>query len=300
MFNSLSRVLAREQHAFLSRDRQEWWNHLARIQDFLGEGLNQANPARPVLILGAGSGLEIPWKQAPKGTTGWDADPFSRVRTLLRHRRWAPWVFGDLTDAFEPLRLAAERSVQESWSGRRRRLDIAQVRLAALLPSLPVAPIALRRWIHTHRPGTILAANVMGQLAPLAQRVLERAFAPEAPWEADAEVPDRLHEALERWAERVIRSLLKVLEESGAELWLVHDRAVLETASALELGPFTLDWKAQVKGAPRLEAWDPLCSVEVVAELATRTSLRQERWFWPVGEAQHHLVEALAFATKTP
>ena len=299
MFAPLARLLAREQQAFLARNRRGWGNHLARIRDFLGAGLDRTDPERPVLMLGAGSGLEIPWSHAPRGTVGWDADPLSRARTLLRHGRWAPWIFGDITGAFEALRAAAERSARESWSGKRRRSEIARKRLAAILPSLPADPATLRAWIEQHRPGTILAANFLGQLAPLAQRVVERAFAPEVPWENDPEASDPLAEALEQWTERVVQGLLKELDQSGSELWLVHDRAVLEATPDLELGPFVPEWKAQLRGLDRLEAWDPLCGVDVVTAMAGRSPLCQSRWLWPVGPGQIHLVEALAFGTKT-
>lgn len=295
---SLSRLFAQEQRAFLGRSRADWDEHLDRTRAFLGEGLDRADRSRPVLILGAGSGLEIPWRRAPKGTTGWDADPLSRLRTLLRHGRWAPWVGGDLTDAFKPLREAAQRAARESWSGKRRSASIARVRLEALLPSLPVEPVALRRWIAAHSPGTILAANVMGQLAPVAMRVVEAAFAPHTPWEEDPDRPDPLAAALEAWVARLVVALLAVLEGSEAELWLVHDRAVLEDATSLVLGDFAPDWRAQLGGVARLEAWDPLGGVDVLEALHRRPSLRQSRWLWRLGPDQLHLMEALAFGSR--
>jgi len=291
----LSRMLAREQRAFLARERQDWVEHLIRVRDFLAAGLEGAEDGSPVLILGAGSGLEVPWGRAPKGTVGWDADPFSRMRTLLRHGRWAPWVFADITGAFAPLRAAAERSVRESWSGRRRRRDAARMRLAALLPSLPVEPILLEEWIQTHQPRTILAANFMGQLAPLAQRILEASFGPEDPWESDPERADALAEALEAWTARVVGRFLETLGRSSARLWLVHDRAVLGGERPAMLGPFTVDWKAQLQGEGPFEAWDPLGGVDVLASLGNRLPLRQERWLWPLAQDQLHIVEALAF-----
>lgn len=299
MLEPLQRLLAHEQRAFLRRGRLAWAHHLAQVRDFLGEGLQRADPARPVLILGAGSGLEIPWHLAPRSTVGWDADPSSRLRTLLRHGRWAPWDFGDITGAFGPLRAAAERSIRESWSGRQRSTAIARLRLAAILPTLPTNPMALGSWIQKGRPGSILAANFMGQLEPTAQRILEQAFAPETPWEKDPENPDPLREALERWTERVIGGLLQVLRQSSAELWLVHDRAVLEEAPDLNLGSFTTDWRHQLQSAQPVEAWDPLCGAEVDAAMDGCVLLRQARWLWPVGPGQLHLVEALAFDTKT-
>jgi len=298
MFGPIQRLLAREQRSFLARDRRGWAEHLGRVREFLGAGLERADPGRPTVILGAGSGLELPWAKAPRGTIGWDADPFSRARTLLRHGRWAPWVFGDITGAFGPFEAAARRAVRESWSGRRRQWRVARLRLAALLPSLPVEPFPLKAWIAEHRPGTILAANFMGQFAPVAQRVVERVFAPEDPWESDAENPDPLAEALDIWTAKLLRGVLTVLRESGAELWLVHDRAVLGGELAVELGPFTSDWRAQLRAPGLLEMVDPLVGVDMLATLEGLPLVRAERWFWPLGPGQLHLVEALALGRQ--
>lgn len=295
MFPPLQRLLAREQGAFLARRRPEWTEHLGRIREFLGAGLERADPERKTLILGAGSGLEIPWARAPKGTIGWDADPLSRLRTLLRHGRWAPWVCRDITGAFGALQSAAERAARESWSGRRRGRDAARLRLAALLPALTTEPVQLGQWVRQQEPGSILAANFMGQLAPLAQRIIERAFAPEDPWESDADRRDPLAEALEAWTGRLIRGFLEVLESSGAKLWLVHDRAVLGGDQPVQLGAFTPEWKAQLQGAGPFEAWDPLAGVDVLSILGNRSLLHQERWLWPLAQDQLHIVEALAF-----
>jgi len=293
MFDPLQTTLAREQKAFLARDRAAWMDHLERVRGFLGMGLERAKATRPTLILGAGSGLEVPWSRAPKGTVGWDGDPFSRLRTVLRHGRWAPWVFGDITGALGPLRAAAQRAMRETWSDRRRPREIARRRLAALLPSLSVAPTALEGWITHRRPGLVLGANFMGQLAPLAQRMIEGVFAPEEPWDSDPDAPDFLAEALDLWTARLLRQLLTTLERSGAELWLVHDRVVLGGEVSVRLGEFHADWRCQLQAEGPLEAWDPLAGVDVVAALGTRSPLRQERWLWPVGPGQLHLVEAI-------
>ena len=293
MFDPLQSTLAREQKAFLARNRDAWGDHLFSIREFLGMGLERAEAARPTLILGAGSGLEVPWSRAPKGTVGWDGDPFSRLRTVLRHGRWAPWVFADITGAFGPLRAVAQRAMRETWSDRRRPREIARRRLAALLPSLSVAPTALEGWITHRRPGMVLGANFMGQLAPLAQRIIEGVFAPEDPWNSDPDEPDYLAEALDCWTARLLRQLLATLESSGAELWLVHDRAVLGGERVVRLGEFHSDWRYQLQAEGALEVWDPLAGVDVVAALGTRSPLRQERWLWPVGPGQLHLVEAI-------
>lgn len=297
MAKVLSRLLRREQFAFLARDRSAWGGHLDRVRAFLGEGLQAADPGRPVLILGAGSGLEVPWALAPSGSTGWDADPWSRAWTLLRHRRWVPWVFSDLTGGLADLEAAARRATSEPWSGRQRDLATAARRLAGLLPSLHPDPTPLRDWIRTHRPGTILAANVMGQFGVVAARLVEAAF-PALPWEADPEREDPLAEALEAWTGRAIRAFLEALAEGGADLWLVHDRAVVFSGGSLELGPWDGAWARQLASPDGpVEASDALAGQEVGQVLAAAGlgPLRQERWLWPVAPGQRHLVEALAW-----
>jgi hypothetical protein len=301
MSKPLSRLLRREQWAFLARNHSAWGEHLARVRAFLGEGLQAADPARPVLVLGAGSGLEVPWALAPPDTTGWDADPWSRVWTALRHRRWAPWGFDDLTGGLAELEATARRAALEPWSGRHRDAEVAALRLAGLLPSLHPDPVALRTWIEARRPGTILVANVMGQFGVVAERLVEGAF-PRPPWEADPERADPLAAALEAWTGRALRAFLGVLADSGAELWLVHDRAVVFSGGGLALGPWEEAWSRQLSalGAP-IEAGDALMGLDV-SPLLTGGGLRrirQERWIWPVGAGQRHLVEALAFGPRT-
>jgi hypothetical protein len=227
---------------------------------------------------------------------GWDGDPWSRLRTALRHQRFPPWVFTDATGAFEELAITARRAARESWSGRWRKPEKARARLAGLLPSLGPRPEVLRAWIAAHRPGSILAANLMGQFAPLAERVIERAFKPMDPWEPDPDLPDPLAEETSAWSARVVTAFLETLKDSGAELWMLHDRAVLEKAPLL--GPWQEDWTRQIApaspGVP-LELFDPLGGVDVLAAVG-KPPLRAERWLWPVGPGQIHLVEALAFS----
>jgi hypothetical protein len=300
MTKCLSRLLRREQIAFLARDRSGWGEHLDRVHAFLGEALQAADPARPVLILGAGTGLEVPWELAPPGTTGWDADPWSRLGTALRHRRWAPWVFEDLTGGLAELEAMARRAVLEPWSGRARDRERAKRRLAGLLPSLKPDPAALQTWILRNRPGTILAANVMGQFGVVAERVLETAFG-SAPWEPDPERSDPLAEALEAWTQRAITGFLEVLRGSEADLWLVHDRAVVFNSGTLELGPWEETWPGQLRPeGPSLEAGDALAGVDVLRCLQGNGLApdRKGRWLWPVAAGQRHLVEALALRRK--
>jgi hypothetical protein len=296
MTKPLARLLRREQAAFLARDRAAWGEHLARVRAFLGEGLQAADPERPVLILGAGSGLEVPWALAPNRTTGWDADPWSRLRTALRHGRWAPWVFEDLTGGLAELAATASRAVAEPWSGRRRDPDAAARRLAGLLPSLHPAPARLQAWMATHQPGTILVANVMGQFGVVAERVVETAFGKVSPWEVDPELADPLAEALEAWTHRALEAFLATLADSGATLWLVHDRGVVFGEGAFDLGPWADPWPAQVVGGEALEASDPLAGLDVCAFLGARgrVTAARDRWLWPVAPEQRHVVEALS------
>ncbi|MBI1751559.1 MAG: hypothetical protein HY014_16880 [Acidobacteria bacterium] len=300
MSKSLSRLLRREQFAFLARDRSVWREHLDKTRAFMGEGLQAADPSRPVLILGAGSGLEVPWALAPPRTTGWDADPWSRLWTAARHRRFPLWVFEDLTGGLDDLERTARRAIAEPWSGHRRDAETAAKRLAGLLPFLRPNPEALRAWIAAHRPGTILAANVMGQFGAVAERVVEAAFGL-APWDPDPERRDPLMEAMEAWTRRAVLGFLAALQESGADLWLVHDRAVVFNDGPLQLSPWKDGWTDQVAAAGgAIEASDALAGVDVPAALAGsgRVPVRKERWLWPVAAGQRHLIEALAFCRK--
>lgn len=302
MSKSLSRLLRREQFAFLARDKRAWAEHLTRVQAFLGEGLQAADPTRPVLILGAGTGLEVPWALAPTRTTGWDADPWSRVWTALRHRRWTPWVFEDLTGGLAELEALTRRARLEPWSGRHRSQGAAARRLAGLLPSLHPDPAALKAWIAERRPGTILVANVMGQFGVVAQRLVETTLG-WVPWEADPERADPLAEALEAWTRRAITAFLGALRESGADLWLVHDRAVVFSGGDLALGPWEQDWSRQVRsdGTP-IEASDALAGIDVPLTLAQGglDPGRRVRWIWPLAPGQRHVVEALVLRHLPP
>lgn len=291
---NLRGILAREQRAFLGRNREAWGDHLSRVRAFLGAGLAGADPDRPTLILGAGTGLEVPWDQAPRFTIGWDGDPWSRLGTALRHRRWPSWVFKDVTGGVEDLLRTAQRCVREGRTGRRRDSARARTRLAGLLPSLVPGASPLREWMAAHHPGTILAANLLGQLGCLAQRTIEAAFAPNSPWEPDPEREDPLAEALDAWTARAVRALLRGLAESGAELWMVHDRGVVFGMEPLQLGPLREPWTSQLESAGVLEVADPLAGVEVRDECPAHRVDRLDRWIWPVAPGQIHIMEALA------
>lgn len=301
MAGLLPRLLASEQRAFLHRDRRAWTEHLERVRAFLGEGLAEAPRDRPVLVLGAGSGLEVPWKRAPRSTWGWDADPWSRARTALRHRCWPPWVFADLTGGLAALEAAAQRARREPWAnGATRPRERALQRLAGLLPSLPAEGEFLRGWLAEHRPGLILSANVMGQLGVVAQRLIEGILGP-WPWVEDPEAPDLFGAALDDWIAKAVRAHLARLAESSADLRLVYDRGVLHGGSGLALGEWREVWTEQVQGAGLAEWEDPLCGVDPPTEFHSRGRAvqRQERWLWPVAEGQTHLVEAIALGPPT-
>jgi len=288
---SLASTLAREQRGFLGRDRKRWAPHLESMRAFLGEGLQGA--AGPALILGAGSGLEVPWPLAPPGTVGWDADPWSRLATFLRHRVWAPWVFQDLTGGMDELAATAHRAARQPGSGRVRVTQAASRRLAGLIASLDPGAAPLARWIQEHRPATILAANVMGQFGVLAQRTVEKAFRGISPWSGDDEGEDPLDLALRGWTARAVGAFLSVLEASGSELWLVHDRGVIFGDARVALGPMAEPWTAQLRSAMPLEADDPLCGVDVPSAFPGRDVDRHQRWIWQVASGQTHVMEAL-------
>ena len=290
---TLKADLAREQRAFLRRGRAGWDGHLTHIRAFLGEGLRQADPDRPVLILGAGSGLEVPWALAPQGTVGWDADPWSRARTCLRHGRWAPWCFLDLTGGLDALAGTAWRGARQTWSGRVRDTGKAAARVAGLVRTLQPQAAPLRDWLSLHRPGTILAANVMGQFGVVAQRVVEKAFGRGLPWVTDPDQHDPLEEAVAAWTRRALEAFLDALRESGAELWLCHDRGVVFTRGVLDLGPLAEPWTAQLRSPVPLEVSDPLCGLDVLQAFQGRGCVQHQRWLWELAPGQRHVMEAL-------
>jgi hypothetical protein len=293
---SLARNLAAEQWAFLRRGRGGWGEHLHRVRSFLAAGFQAADPARATLVAGAGSGLEVPWALAPPGTVGWDADPWSRILTFLRHRRWAPWVFQDLTGGTGPLEDLVRRCLRRPGSGERRVGARTRLRLAGLVDGLRPDAAPLEAWIRARRPGSILVANVMGQFGPLAQRILERAFRPASPWEPDPDRPDPLARAVDAWTLRALERFLEVLGESGADLWLVHDRGVVFGAPGLSLGPMAEPWTAQLRSPESLDVSDPLCGLDVPSRFPGRRLEHHERWLWPVGPGQTHVMEALRVA----
>ena len=288
-------LLAKEQRAYLRRDREGWEGHLTKAQAFFGQGLQQADPDRPVLILGAGTGLEIPWQLAPRRTTGWDADPWSRLGTLLRHRRFPTWVFDDFTGGFQELRSTLERVFVLPGSIQRRPPERAARRLAGLLPSLQPNAEPLRAWILAHEPDTILVANVLGQLGCVAERMVEAAFQPGQPWVRDPELPDPLAEALDAWTVRAIQAVAEVLGKCEASVWMLHDRAVVQGDAPAALGALEDSWVKQLRSEVPLEIGDPLLGLDLRQIFAERPETGFERWLWPVGPGQLHLMEALVY-----
>lgn len=299
MPSTLHRHLLMEQRAFLRRDRRAWGDHLLRARAWLGAGLEAAPRDRPCLILGAGWGLEVPWALAPRETWGWDADPLSRFGTLLRHRRWAPWVTEDFTGGLEALVAVARRCARDARLDRRREGAAAARRLAGLLPSYAPEAAPLRAWIAQHRPGAIVAANVLGQLGPVGQALIRRAFAPVNPFELEDEAAEVLAEAFDAWTGAAVQGVLAVLADSGVPLSLLHDRGVAwGGAKPLPLGPWRDPWVAQLP-LGEWEVSDALGEVEVGACFTASHEVQaRERWWWPVGETQLHLVEAWRLAPR--
>jgi len=290
-------LLAQEQRAFLGRANGAWEAHLGKAREFFGRALQEADPGRPVLVLGAGSGLEIPWKLAPKSTVGWDADPWSRCRTSLRHRRFPAWIFEDLTGGLEQLESTARRARTLPLTRHHRPLEQTVQRLCGLLPSLRPSPQALRAWIDEHHPGTILSANVMGQFGCVAQSVIERALDLPDASKQDLDVLDPLWNAMDAWLLRSLDAFLDALDSSGAALWMIHDRAVIWGNQTVCLGPLGDPWMAQLRSSHSLEVHDPLCGLDVREKFSTRPERVFDRWLWPVGEGQVHVMEALAYSS---
>jgi hypothetical protein len=189
----------------------------------------------------------------------------------------------------------AGRTAREPWSGRLRTTPAMGRRLAGLIADLQPGCAPLWAWIQAHRPGTILSANVMGQFGAVAQRLVERAFAGHMPGPADPEEPDPLDLALQAWTARAVRAYLGVLAASGADLWLVHDRAVLFGQAPVALGPMEASWAAQLRADGPVEAMDPMGGVQVLEEIKCRPATQHQRWLWPVAPGQVHVMEAIRF-----
>jgi hypothetical protein len=126
--------------------------------------------------------------------------------------------------------------------------------------------------------------------------MVESAFRPTLPWVQDPDIADPLAEALDAWTARVIRAVCEALVESGASLWLLHDRAVVHGEASVALGPLEDEWTNQLRSRAALELDDPLPGLELRRILAIRHEMSFERWLWPVGPGQMHLMEALAYA----
>jgi len=293
---SLSKCLAREQRAYLNRPRGAWGAHLVKARAFFGEALQAADPDLSVLILGAGSGLEIPWKLAPKHSVGWDADPWSRWRTCLRHQRFPDWIYDDLTGGIADLEATARRCLILP-TGRHRSAEQAVRRFAGLLPSLHPRPRALEAWVAGHRPSSILVANFLGQVGSVIQKILEAIFGGAALWAEYLETTEGLAEAVDAWIVRALEALLGCLRGSRAQVWMLHDRAVIWGNVALELGRLQDPWMRQLQASTSLEVSDPLCGIDVRGQFSDRTELRFDRWLWPVGTGQLHMMEALAYSS---
>jgi hypothetical protein len=171
--------------------------------------------------------------------------------------------------------------------------------LAGLLPSAPHSPNALEAWIEKYRPGTIVCANVLGQIKPLAYRIVELAFKPRIPWVADQDLADPLQDALEIWISKVLSSILHILRQSGSNLYLLHDRGVVHQDADIALGDWTDSWLEQLQTKEKnLDVSDPWPGVDVLNELNSLSCMAKSRWIWPLGPAQIHVVEALAYRQR--
>jgi hypothetical protein len=293
----LKRLFAKEQISFLRRPRRHWGAHLRQAREFIGAALKNADPAGKALVLGAGWGLEVPWRLAPKDTAGWDADPLSRLGTFLRHMRWPPWVFEDVTGALAELDKVACRMQMFDGTWTYRPAEAAARRLAGLLPSIAPRLGLLQRWLQENKPCTVICANMLGQIKPVAYKIAENAFEKRNPWIDDQDRRDPLQEELDAFATKMARAVLATLRQSGANLCLLHDRGVIHQEADLALGEWADPWTAQLRtSADSLEVSDPLPGIDVLQEMKELKCRRRARWIWPVGPAQIHIIEALEFA----
>jgi hypothetical protein len=157
----------------------------------------------------------------------------------------------------------------------------------------------LERWIGENRPGTIICANLLGQLKPLAHRIIELAFKPMSPWGSDPDSHDPLQEALDNWNAKMLKSILNALRNSNSALCLLHDRAVIHQDADLALGEWKDSWQGQLKTSERLlEASDPLSGVDFMEELGGLPCRAKERWIWSLAPKQIHIIEALAYGPQ--
>jgi hypothetical protein len=295
----LKRLFAAEQISFLRRSRKHWGRHLGQAREFFGAALQNADPSRKALILGAGWGLEIPWRHAPKGTAGWDADPLSRLGTFLRHLRWAPWIFEDITGALKELNRVSRRVQMVEGTYIYRPAEVSAKRLAGLLPSVSPKLKPLENWLRDNEPSTIICANMLGQIKPVAYKIVEKAFGKRSPWIDDQDLEDPLQDALDAWSAKTAKAILAVLRTSGSNLCLLHDRGVIHQDTDLALGEWADPWTKQLRSSDSsLEASDPMPGVDVLEELKALNCLNKARWIWPLGPGQIHVVEALEFGGR--
>ena len=99
-----------------------------------------------------------------------------------------------------------------------------------------------------------------------------------------------------------MQAFLEVLRESDADLWLVHDRAVVFSGGSLRLSPWEDAWTRQVHAeSGTIEASDALAGVDVLAalEAPVRALTRKDRWLWPVAAGQRHLIEVIVSCRNT-
>jgi hypothetical protein len=132
----------------------------------------------------------------------------------------------------------------------------------------------------------------------MAHRIVEMAFKPRDPWMADPDLPDPLHEALDAWAAKAARAVLAVLGESGAGLYLLHDRGVIHNDADISLADWMDPWTKQLRSdAMSLDVSDPLPGIDVLEEFAPRPCHTKKRWIWPLGSRQMHVMEAIVMGS---
>jgi hypothetical protein len=216
--------------------------------------------------------------------------------TFIRHRRWVPWIFSDVTGVFAELDKVARRTqILEGYQTLRPAPEAAK-RLAGLLPSIKPSPKDLEDWIHKHQPGTIVCANILGQIKPMAYKIVESAFKPRSPWTTDQDLADPLQDALDVWVAKTLKSILDVLCQSNSRLCMLHDRGVIHQKADLALGDWEDPWMNQLKSKQSyLEVSDSLPGIDMLNELDSLICLSKTRWIWPLTQKQIHVIEALAY-----
>ena len=207
-------------------------------------------------------------------------------------------MFQDLTGGLDELAALAWRTARQPWSGRVRATRAATRRLAGLVGRPGSAARAAPDLDRPAPPGDHPGGQRHGPVRGGGPAAGGARFQGRPPWTPDPELPDPLEQALQAWTARAVRAWLAALLESGADLWLIHDRGVVYGSAPVGLGPLEPDWTAQLRADEPLEVSDPLCGVDLVREIQARTPTRHQRWLWPVAPGQTHVMEAMRIPTS--